>query len=52
MNVAALFMHNTVGERARVQYGGVWTDEQKATIEAAFDVLVDDPAFPWRHNKL
>ena len=51
MDVAALFLHNAVDERDRVQYGGSWTAEQKATIEAAFDVLVDDPAFSWRHNK-
>ena len=51
MDVAALFMHNAVGEQDRVEYGGVWTAEQKATIEAAFDVLVDDPAFPFIHGQ-
>ena len=51
MNLTDLFMHGEVDERDRVQYGGVWTDEQIATIEAAFDVLVDDPAFPFIHGK-
>ena len=51
MKLTDLFIHGEVAGRDRVQYGGVWTAEQKATIEAAFDVLVDDPAFPFSHGK-
>ena len=50
MNIASLFLHNAVNERDRVEYIGVWSDEQKAPIEAAFDVLIDDTDHTWRYG--
>ena len=42
--------HETDG-RDRVEYNGLWMDGEKAQIEAAFDVVVDDPLCLWRHGK-